>query len=69
MLGFFYSTLILKIRIKNLQNKKLESIREKHLVERRNKGRKPVKNSSLRRHELMPRNLNYRKNAVQEIHL
>jgi hypothetical protein len=36
-------------------NKK--SIHEKHFVERKNEGRKPDKNPSLRRLEFMPRNL------------
>jgi hypothetical protein len=37
---------------------KLKSIHKKHFVERKNEGRKPDKNSSLRRLEFMPRNLN-----------
>ncbi len=37
---------------------KLEFIREKHFVERKNEGRKPDKDSSLRRLKFMPENLN-----------
>jgi hypothetical protein len=36
---------------------KFESIHELHFAERKNEGRKPDKNSSLRRVELLPRNL------------
>jgi hypothetical protein len=36
---------------------KLESIHEWHFVERENEGRMPDKNSSLRRLEFMPRNI------------
>jgi hypothetical protein len=46
------STLVLKIQAKkNLRNEKY------HFVERKNEGRKLDKNSSLRRLEFMPRNL------------
>jgi hypothetical protein len=38
--------------------KKIESIHEWHFVERKKEGRKPDKNSSLRRRKFMPRNLN-----------
>jgi hypothetical protein len=37
--------------------RKLESIHEQHFVERKNESRKPDKNSSLRRLDFMPRNL------------
>jgi hypothetical protein len=37
--------------------RKLESIHEYHSVERKNEGRKPDRNSSLRRLEIKPRNL------------
>ncbi len=40
------------------ETRKLESIHEKHFVERKNEGRKPdIENSSLKRLEFMPRNL------------
>jgi hypothetical protein len=39
------------------ETRKLENIHEKHFVERKNEVRKPDKNSSLRRLEFMPRNL------------
>ncbi len=39
------------------ETKKLESIHEKQCVERKNKGKKPDKNSSLRRLGFVPRNL------------
>jgi hypothetical protein len=41
----------------NPQNKKLESLNENNCGERKNEGIKPIKNLSLRRLELMPRNL------------
>ncbi len=37
--------------------RKLESIHEQHFLEQKNEGRKSDKNSSLRRLEFMPRNL------------
>ncbi len=46
------------IRIRNpapTETKKLECIHEKYCVERKNEGRKPDKNSSLRRLEFKPR--------------
>jgi hypothetical protein len=49
--GTLYSTLLLKINIKNLRNKKMKSIRDKHFVEQKNEARKPNRNSSLRRLE------------------
>ncbi len=50
------SILVLKIHTKNIdETKKLKPIREWHLVERKNEGRK---NSRLRRLEFLPRNLN-----------
>jgi hypothetical protein len=58
--GFYrkpYSSLVLKIRKKIRETKKLESIHEYHFVERKNESRKPGKNLSLRRLEFMPRNL------------
>ena len=36
------------------ETRKLESFHERHFVERKNKGRKPDENSSLRRLEFMP---------------
>jgi hypothetical protein len=39
------------------KTRKLESIHKYHFVERKNEGRKPDKNSSLRRLEFLPRNL------------
>jgi hypothetical protein len=39
------------------ETRKLEYIHEKHFVEQKNEGRKPDKNSSTRRLEFMPRNL------------
>jgi hypothetical protein len=39
------------------ETRKLGAIHEKHFVERKNKGRKTDKNSSPRRLEFMPRNL------------
>jgi hypothetical protein len=59
--GFYrkpYSTLVLKIHTKEIREKgNLESIHEKHFVERKNEGRKPDKNWRLRRLEFMPKNL------------
>jgi hypothetical protein len=50
----------LKILTKNPRNKKTQvySIHEYHFVKQKNEDRKPDKNSSLRRLEFMPRNLN-----------
>ncbi len=49
------STLVLKILTKKIcETRKLESFREWHLVKRKNEGRKPDKNSSLRRLEFVP---------------
>jgi ribosomal protein S21 len=62
-----YSTLVLKIHKKIRKTRKFASIREKHLLERKNEGRKPDKNSSLRRLEFRLRNL--KENAVQEFYL
>jgi hypothetical protein len=42
---------------KIFETRKLDSTYEWHFVERKNEGRKPEKNSSLRRLEFMPRNL------------
>jgi hypothetical protein len=53
---------------KNLRNRKTLSIHETHFVERKNKSRKPDKNSSFRRLEFM-REKKPTKNAVQEFHL
>ncbi len=39
------------------ETRKLESIHEYHCVERKNEGRKPMKNLSRKRLEFMPRNL------------
>jgi hypothetical protein len=50
---WFFRTLYKKLR----ETRKLESIYEKHIVEQKNQGRKPDKNSSLRRIEFRPRNL------------
>jgi hypothetical protein len=63
---------ILLSDLKNLYKKiretrKLEYIHEQHLVERKNAGRKPNKNSSHRRLKFMPRTST--KNAIQEFHL
>ncbi len=49
--------MVLLILTKIRQTRKLESIHEYHFVERKNKGRKLDNNSSLRRLEIMPRNL------------
>jgi hypothetical protein len=54
--GFYgkpYSTLVQKIR----ETRRLESIHEQPFVEWKNESRKPDKNSSMRRLEFMPRNL------------
>jgi hypothetical protein len=71
--GFYrkpYSTLVLNIHTKkSTKQKELESLHEKHFVERKNEGRKPDKNSSLRRLEFVPRAETSTKNAVQEFHL
>jgi hypothetical protein len=42
---------------KILETRELESIHEKHFAERKNEGRKPDKDSRLRRPKLMPRNV------------
>ncbi len=58
-----------KIPYKNIhETRKLESIHEQHLVEMKKEGRKPDKNSSLRRLEFKPIEISS-KNAVQELHL
>jgi hypothetical protein len=59
--GFYrksYSTLVFKIHTKKIpETRKLQAIHEKHFVERKNEGRKPDNNLSLRRLEFKPRNL------------
>ncbi len=42
---------------KNLRTRKIESFRGEHFVESKDEGRKPDNNSSLRRLEFMPKNL------------
>ncbi len=49
------------------ETRKLESVCELQLVERKNEGRKPDKDLSLRTLKFMPRNLT--KNGVKEFHL
>jgi hypothetical protein len=51
------SSLVLKSFQKIRETRKLKSIHEQHFVEMKNEGRKPDKNSSLRRLKFMPRNL------------
>ncbi len=54
-----YSSLVLKILTENYgETRKLESIHEYHFVEWENEGRKPDKNSSVRRLEFMLTYLN-----------
>ncbi len=60
---FYTKPYVLYSGFKNTYKKKigetrnLESIREKHLLESKNQGRNPDKNSSLIRLEFMPKNL------------
>jgi hypothetical protein len=62
-----YSSLVLKLLTKKIrETRKLEYFHEKHFVKRKNEDRKPDKNSSLRRLELM---LTSTKNPVQEFQL
>jgi hypothetical protein len=52
-----YSSLALKNLTKIRKTRKLESINDYHFVERENEGRKPDKNSNVRKFGLMSRNL------------
>jgi hypothetical protein len=53
ILFFWFKNAYKKIR----EARKLKSIHKQHFVERKNEGRKPDKNSSLKKLEFMPRNL------------
>jgi hypothetical protein len=52
-----YSTVVLKIHTKIHEKRKLMCTLEQHFVERKNEGRKPDKNLSLRVPKFIPRNL------------